>query len=260
MSYSIELREIAFTAQKVDKLIPSPHMHTHLEMIYITKGESIAILDNQKYRIEAGNIFIAFPNQIHLYQDQLPIQGYLVIFTPETLGEFKEIFQKYIPFTPIVKDNSIPMDVRECMERIIRKLDTGTALDKSTAKGHLLALLGEIFSHIRFVNQTENPETIKRILNYCMENYAEPLTLEYVAKKLYLNKYYISHIFRDRLNVNFKDFINRLRVEHACELLKKGHGVTETAYASGFTSLRTFNRVFFKYMNMTPREMIKQTI
>lgn len=51
--------------------------------------------------------------------------------------------------------------------------------------------------------------------------------------------------------------VNKLRVEHASRLLKKGMRVTDAAYESGFSSVRTFNRAFQKYMMMSPREYNK---
>lgn len=117
-----------------------------------------------------------------------------------------------------------------------------------------------MFSHTEFIDKPGDQDTIKRILSYCIENYTKPLTLEYLAKELYLNKYYISHIFSERLNIHYKDFITQLRLVHACELLKKNVSVTETAYASGFSSMKTFNRTFLKYMKMSPREYAKCSI
>ena len=108
-----------------------------------------------------------------------------------------------------------------------------------------------------FVDKPGETETIKRILSYCMEHYAEPFTLDEMAKDLYLSKYYICHMFRERLNTNCKEFVNQLRIEAACDLLKKGTGVTEAAYAVGFSSVRTFNRTFMETMNISPREYKK---
>ena len=56
---------------------------------------------------------------------------------------------------------------------------------------------------------------------------------------------------------NFVDFINSLRVEHACTLLEQGCNITEIAFSSGFSSIRTFNRVFAQNMNMAPRDYIR---
>ena len=80
---------------------------------------------------------------------------------------------------------------------------------------------------------------------------------EMLAKELYLNKYYISHVFHERMQMGFKEFVNKLRIEHSCGLLEKGCSIIDIAYASGFSSVRTYNRAFLKYMEMSPREYMK---
>lgn len=258
MSYKIEKQKNAFRANHFKYLLPRPHIHTHLELVYLKEGKTEVVLDNKKYVLEAGELFIAFPNQIHFYHDQTPVEGCFLIFSPEIVREFKEIFQTKIPMNPIVHADCFTMDVWDGMQKILRKLEDYTSFDEIVAKGYLLAILGEMFSHMEFSNKPGDQETIKKILSYCIENYTEPLTLECLAKDLYLNKYYISHIFQERMNTHYKDFINQLRIEHACGLLKEDSRITEIAYASGFSTVRTFNRAFLKYMNMTPREYIKK--
>lgn len=257
MLYHIEMRKVAFTAQDTKHLLPRPHIHTNLEMVYLTKGQSIVSLDHKQYTLEAGDIFLAFPNQLHFYEDQSPIEGYLIIFMPEILQEFKELFQTKIPASPIWKEAQIPMDVGNCLEKLIQKLETGIPIDYAIAKGYLLALAGEMLSRVELINKPGDQDTVKKLLTYCNENYTKPLTLDYLAKELYLNKYYISHIFRERLNISYKNFITQLRIDHACKLLKKNVSVTEAAYASGFSSTKTFNRTFLNYMRMSPREYAK---
>ena len=92
-------------------------------------------------------------------------------------------------------------------------------------------------------------------MNYCNENYHKPLSLSTLARDLHLNKYYISHIMSNKLNIGFNDYINSLRVSNACKLLVKSDStVTEISEAVGFNTLRTFNRAFSKQMNCTPSE------
>lgn len=258
MPYHIEMRKFAFTANYFEQLLPRPHLHTHLELVYLKEGKSEVVLDNKKYLMEAGDIFLAFPNQIHFYHDQMPVKGYFFIFSPEIFREFKEIFQTKVPVNPIVKGSSLSMEIWKFMKKIAENLEIGSSMHGVVARGYLLTLLGEMFLHMELADKPGDQEATKRILSYCIENYTEPLTLESLARELYLNKYYISHIFRERMNTSFKDFINQLRVEYACELLEKGSSITDIAYACGFSCVRTFNRAFLKYMNMTPRDYMKK--
>ena len=76
--------------------------------------------------------------------------------------------------------------------------------------------------------------------------------MDRISQDLHLSKYYICHVFKKRMSIGFADFINSLRIEHACGLLAQGSSITEAAYASGFSSIRTFNRVFSNTMGMPP--------
>lgn len=254
MPYEIENRKYAFTAQRIRKLLPKPHIHPHLELIYLKQGSSMVSLDNKEYLINEGDCFIAFPNQIHFYHDRAQIEGYMIIFSPDLFAEFKKLFYMKTPVCPILHREDMPEDAVLQLEKIYEKRNSGSAFDDTVAKGMLLALLGEMFSTMKFGDNPTDQEAIKRILAYCVEHYTESISLEILSKKLYLNKYYISRVFQERMNVSYKDFINKLRVDYACALLKKGIRVTESAYASGFSSVRTFNRAFLKYTGMTPRD------
>ncbi|MBQ8804297.1 MAG: helix-turn-helix transcriptional regulator [Tyzzerella sp.] len=257
MSYFIQMHKVAIRVLHVEELWSQPHLHTHLEMIYLEEGSCEVLLDNQRYAIEAGDILLAFPNQIHAYYEKTPVRGYVVMFAPEIFQEFREIFQSKRLENPILQEHRFTMNVGQCLNNMKDKLKMDMAFGEVVAKGQLLALLGEMFLCMNFIDKPGETEAMKRILNYCMERFAEPFTLDEMAKELYLSKYYICHMFRERLNVNCKEFVNQLRVEAACDLLKKDASVTETAYAVGFSSVRTFNRIFSHYMNMSPTDYKK---
>lgn len=258
MIYDIETRDDPFTAVKINRLLPRPHIHPHLELIYLNSGSSIATLDNKKYRLTAGDLFLGFPNQIHFYHDEIPPTGYMLIFSPDLFTDLKDTFQTKYPVSPVLNFGQLPTDVVEQLSKIHTRLNSGSAFDQLSAKGCLLALLGELLSRMTLIDVPASQDNIKNLLTYCTEHYAEPLTLDILSKELHLNKYYISHIFQERMDISYKDFINSLRVEYACSLLTKDAMITDVAHASGFSTIRTFNRAFLKHAGMTPREYVKK--
>lgn len=258
MLYKIEKRAVPLTTRHDIALSPIPHIHPHLELIYMEEGSSIASVDNKEFLIEKGDLFLSFPNQIHHYHDKEPVQAFIFIFAPDLFKDLKEIFQNKIPASPIIKSAQLPGDVKSKLKKILKKNSSESIYDKASAKGYLLAFLGEILPLMSLVTNTADHDSIKNVLIYCTQHYTEPLSLDTISKELHLNKYYISHIFKERMNISFTDFVNSLRIEHACNLLEKDSSITDVAFSSGFSSIRTFNRVFADNMGMSPRDFIKQ--
>lgn len=259
MLYQIENRKKVISASYFQHLIPIPHIHSHLELIYMEKGRSIVFVDNEELLIEEGDLFMAFPNQIHYYQDCSPVNGYLLIFAVDLFKEFRELFLSQRPRIPILKSNQLSAsDINGLLAEIEKNNKRETFFDKTAAKGYLLALLSKILPLFEMISASFSHDSIKSVLTYCSENYMEPITLERVAEELDLNKYYVSHIFNERMKISFTEFVNGLRLEHACNLLEVGTKITDVAFASGFSSVRTFNRIFQEKLHMTPRDYVKQ--
>ena len=123
-------------------------------------------------------------------------------------------------------------------------------------KGYTLVFLSKLLQKTELADaQSGDYHVIGSIMNYCSENYDKPLSLGVLAHDLHLNKYYISHIMSNKLNIGFNDYINSLRVSAACKMLvNTDKTVTEISEAVGFNTLRTFNRAFSKHLSCTPSQ------
>lgn len=110
-------------------------------------------------------------------------------------------------------------------------------------------------------SKSEGMELTCQVVQYVMEHFQEPLTLEILAQELHVNKYYISHIFSDRLQIHFRRYLNHIRLEYAAELMKEGSdSLIDICMEAGFNSQRSFNRVFVEITGMTPMEYRKSVI
>ena len=107
------------------------------------------------------------------------------------------------------------------------------------------------------VKNNSNP-AIANILEYCSKNFSNDLDLNKISKELHLSKYYISHLLNKHLNLNFNDYINRLRIKEACELLiMTNNKIADISEEVGFGTIRSFNRAFKSIMNITPGDYRK---
>lgn len=257
MLYQVENRTIPLSTDYFGGLTTLPHIHPHLEMIYLTEGSCIATADDKNFYFEEGDIFLSFPNQIHYYHELSSVKGHLIIFSPDLFKDFKKIFETQIPVFSVVKKAQLNPDANTILDKIFERNNSLLPFDKIAAKGYLLTFLAELLPHMSLNTAPVNHDSLKAILSYCAKNYTEMITLDSLAADVHLNKYYISHILKERLNIGFTDFVNNMRIEHACGLLEKGANITDIAFSSGFSSVRTFNRVFLEKMKMTPRDYIK---
>ena len=88
----------------------------------------------------------------------------------------------------------------------------------------------------------------------------EDLSLEALSKEFFLDRSYISRLFRKKLGISYVEFISAQRVSSACEMLSKtSKSITEIAYDCGFRNQSSFNRVFLAQRGMTPTEYRKNS-
>lgn len=256
MPYVYENRGAPLFAASFFKLSPGPHIHAHLELIYLTEGQTVATIDGKDYRLNQGELLLVFPNQIHFYRDQCPVNGKLITFSPELLPDIQKLLNTKLPYYPIIKEALPRLSIASRIERILAAYRSDLAFDRIAAKGELLLLMVHLLQQVQLQDLPINPDSTKNVLLYCAEHYKEPITLNRMAKELHLNRCYLSHIFSDRIKISFSTLINSLRTEQACKLLCKERSITDVAYDSGFASIRTFNRVFIQNTGMTPTEYI----
>lgn len=237
--------------------VPHSHIHRHVELVYLTKGAFTAILDNKEYQVKAGDLFVVFPYQIHYYYSDKKAEGYIAVFSSGLHPKLKSVFRKKTPFIPILHDNELPSDIADNFKKTHDNYKECSFYSTLVSDACLLEIIGETLPLLSYNDNNADHDTVKQILIYCMENYTNTINLKTLSHKFCLSESYISRIFHERMHTSYIDFINKLRVSHACNLLEKGSNITEIAFVSGFSSISTFNRAFLKHMKMAPRDYIK---
>ena len=96
---------------------------------------------------------------------------------------------------------------------------------------------------------------------YIEKHYQENLTLEILAGHIHMNPYYFSSYFKKNAGENFKDYVNRVRVEHAVSLLISTDKKTyEIAAEVGFRDVRSFTEVFSRTYGETPNSYRRRVL
>jgi len=95
---------------------------------------------------------------------------------------------------------------------------------------------------------------IEKSIKYIHDNFKQKLSLQLVASYVFVNPQYFSRIFKKEIGVTYIDYVNRLKIEHACKLLETtSYPAYRISGECGFNDPSYFNRVFVQQMNMTPK-------
>ena len=101
---------------------------------------------------------------------------------------------------------------------------------------------------------------IYRILRLIRENLSLSTgdLLRTISAELFLNPQYINRLIKKELHTTLSALILDTRIEKSCELLLKGHTITETAAALAFYDHSHFHKAFVRRLGMTPSEYQKK--
>jgi YesN/AraC family two-component response regulator len=102
-------------------------------------------------------------------------------------------------------------------------------------------------------------DVIKKALLFIHSNLDKDLTLDEVAKNIFISKNYLSSIFKKETGYNFCEYINVARINFAKDLLINTNNKLEIiALKCGFKNSSYFSVVFKKYVNLSPLEFRKK--
>lgn len=240
-----------------DYLRPIPHLHKELELIYVVKGESHLFIDNKNMTISDGDLFVCFPNQIHCYESSTHGQYFLFTISPDCCIGIKDLICDNVPVDNILK-LSKDDDILKTLVSSITYYGPYKETYRAGLINHALAM---ILQHLSLSPRIKsNSATLQNIISYCSLNFSRALTLDDMSRELHLSKYHISHLLNNRLGISFTGYINMLRTNNACELLRRtDKSIASISEEVGFGSIRTFNRVFMQIMNITPYDYRKHS-
>ena len=95
---------------------------------------------------------------------------------------------------------------------------------------------------------------MEEILKYIVQHLEEDLSVDALAKRFFLSRYYLMHRFKAVTGYSVHQYISQKRLLRAGELIREGVPVMKAAEQAGFSEYSTFLRAFQNTFHMSPRE------
>jgi len=128
-----------------------------------------------------------------------------------------------------------------------------------SSKTLLNILVTEIQNIKRTSSNAAKIDVIEKACKFIHDNFAKDIALEDVARHVFLSPIYFSSYFKKNTGEKYSDYLQNVKLEKACELLKDTNVKIPTiAEMSGFRDTNYFHKIFKKHSGLTPSEYRKK--
>ena len=266
------------------------HRHEFFEMLYVAQGSLINRFQSELVEMQEGDLLILRPYTMHVLdeiQDPLHRCAYCCSFLPQVVDSsirnidelmnsespnsyyfrFIQSFSNQEVFAIRIHLNEVMqlqlLDYFEKLHKLSNdKKESSQAEARSVFLQLLLLISNESIEEIRFSERISDGINgtisryypgLRKALSYIHDHYAESLQLKEMAKLTGASETYFCRLFKHETGMTFLNYLNGLRIEQACQLLKDtNESAAAICYRVGFNDYTHFGRQFRKNIGMSP--------
>lgn len=240
----------------------------HHELIFITGGKGMITVDRKRYQVNEGMLVYICPDQLHSIENNadVPICFFSVHFdfAQVTFNESSWSINGMVEKLPL---NSLQQlkdyyYIEDTFKKMVETWQAKLPGYEFAAKTLLQQLLLAIVQNIRKQNQNYATSTkVERVIQYIHQNSNHKVTLAELAAMVQLSPTYLSRVFKDITGYSLTEFLNRIKVDKAKELMSEGNmKVKEVAEAVGFNDEFYFSRIFKRIEGISPSEYYSKIV
>lgn len=269
--------EEAFRVQ-VDDL---PHLYNHLhqhpeiQLTLIKESNGTLVAGDYVGPFHAGDVFVIGGNQPHVFRNdekffkkRSKAIAITIFFDETTFGENFWLLEEMKSLQQFLKNSSggfrITGRKKKSLAEKLVSIVNAKGIDRLIIFLEILKLLTsrkEMYSLATPVIQRNiksyDGSRLNKVIEFTFKEFQRPITLKEVAGLANLTPEAFCKYFKTRTRKTYINFLNEIRVNHACRLLTEEKSISAICYDCGFMNLSNFNRIFKKIKHVSPGEWRK---
>lgn len=242
------------------------HVHDHYEIFLFLNGNVNAFVDQYCYPLQRGTVLVFNNQEIHkiINLSSEPYERVTIHFKAELVYPFctaetnlLACFQNHQPG----QQNIFHMDESQLNEYMLltsRLMDTlnhphyGSDVLALTHLVQLLVFINDLYRKTHTLFPSIISSLIGAAIQYIDDHLQTGLSLEQVAGELAVDKYYLSHLFKQQTGGTLYRYVLLKKIALAKQLLAGGKSVSETCFLTGFNDYSNFIRTFKNIAGVSP--------
>lgn len=228
------------------------NFHSQIELYFVNKGEIDACINSERRVLKKDQMAVALSYDAHLFRSIGNSTSSILVIPPDICREFSLAVQKKKVKNPFICDEASVKQIKFFLNALRAESN-----NEVKHRGFLYIILGIVLENLFLENKEDanDTELSSKILFYLNENFQKEITLDSLSATFGYSKTYISRYFKKNFGIGISHYINILRLRNAMQLMRDGANThTYCALESGFTSIRTFYRVFKSEFGCTPSD------
>lgn len=227
-------------------------------LIYCVDGSGFYVVDGKRHEVKKNQYFILPIGKPHEYGST---EGHFwTVYWLHFCGKAAHVFAEgaATPQTINVTMQSRISERINIFDEILTTLHFGDSIEDLR---YASSLLSHFLASMRYLGQFRRAKTgaekdiVEQAIHYMRENIENRITMAEVLRYVGYSQSHFSTVFKKKTGMSPLSYFNRLKVEHACKLLKTTDlKVNMICYKVGIEDPLYFSRLFSKVMGMSPSE------
>ena len=241
----------------------SLHCHDRYEIFFFGEGDAKYVVEEKNYTLEPGDIIIIRKHEMHriYHNSNTRYRRFILMVAPEFFAEYNcKDYEAQFLRPAVGTDNKIAAELVRSSGLYDAFLKYKKYSEDFTIDSNSPVLIAAIIEILYLINKITRFATadftsgpVKDVLLYLNNSYTEDITLDFLADKFYLSKYYLCRVFHKATGLTINEYIRRKRLVLVHELREEGKSLTEAAFAAGFHDYSSFYRAYIKEYDVSPR-------
>ena len=247
------------------------HYENTYQIVFLLAGKILYQVGEKEYQVSKGGMIVLNTLEEHTLKVlEYPYERYVIQIRPDSFQHEVKYPEVIAVFIKRPADFSHLLTVTEpvwnYLHDVIREMEKEYLNRKKYWEMYVGADLRRMFitifrecADVLSMMKIGNGVTVAyNVMNYLNHHFAEDISVNSIAAALFLNRDYISHVFKDETGYSVMAYVISLRINRAKLLLAEtDRSITDIAMECGYTDFTYFSKQFKKHTNMSPSKFRK---